>query len=395
MNVDEMRTEGAEASRKIRVCIVAPSLAILGGQSRQAMRLLTGLREEPSLDVSFLPHDPRLPSFLRLLQTIKYVRTLVTSLLYWVTLLARLWKYDVIHIFSAAYYSFLLSALPAIAIGKLYAKKVVLNYRSGEAEDHLQRWRWTALPTMSQADAIVVPSGYLADVFKRFGVRARSIPNIVELNRFRFRERSSLRPVFLTSRLLEPLYNVGCVLRAFALIRQRFPEAHLTVAADGWQRSELEGLARELGLRNTEFIGRVPFDKMPELYDAADIYLTATDIDNMPSSILECFASGVPVVTTDAGGVPYILTHEVTGLMVRRGDHEGLAACAIRLLEDQALALRIARRARDECRKYTWPKVRNEWLGLYRELVAEMTMAGEELPHIGRKPMRQCRGRGR
>ena len=130
---------------------------------------------------------------------------------------------------------------------------------------------------MRLADVIVVPSGYLVEVFGRFGLEARAIHNVVELDRFRFRERRPLRPIFLVSRLLEPLYNVACVLRAFALIQQRYPDARLTVAADGWLRADLERLARELNLRDTEFIGFVPFEKMPEMYDAADIYLTATD----------------------------------------------------------------------------------------------------------------------
>src|SRR5439155_2022773 len=128
-----------------------------------------------------------------------------------------------------------------------------------------------------------------------FGLRAYPIFNIVELDRFRFRERAPLRPVFLCSRLLEPLYNVGCVLRAFALIQQRYPEARLTIAAEGWMRSELEHFASELGLRYTQFIGRVPFEDMPKLYDSADIYLTASDLDNMPASITESFASGLLV----------------------------------------------------------------------------------------------------
>ncbi|MCI0392811.1 MAG: glycosyltransferase family 4 protein [Acidobacteria bacterium] len=355
--------------RNIRVCIVAPSLDILGGQSRQAVRLLTGLRAEAGLEVDYLPHNPRLPGLFRWLQSIKYVRTIVTTLQYWAMLFARLDRYDIIHVFSAAYYSYLLSAAPAILIGKLYGKKVILNYRSGEAEDHIARWRLTARPIMRLADAIVVPSDYLVGVFARFGLRAHAIFNIVELDGFHFRERAPLRPVFLCSRLLEPLYNVGCVLRAFSLIQKRYPEARLTIAADGPLRPELEQLAGDLELLNTAFIGRVPFEKMPLLYDSADIYLTATDIDNMPASITESFASGLLVVTTDAGGIPYILTHEETGLMVKRGDFEALAASAIRLLEDPGLASRIAGEARESARRFTWPAVRDQWLRLYRELM--------------------------
>lgn len=345
------------------------------------MRLRQGLSGGDSLRVGFLPHNPTLPGPFRVLQRIKYVRTVLTSLFYWFLLILRAPRYDVFHIFSASYYSYLLSAAPAILISKLFRKKCILNYRSGEAEDHLQNWRLSTRPIMRLADVIVVPSGYLVDVFARFGLKARFIYNIVELDRFKFRDRRPLRPVFLTSRLLEPLYNVGCVLRAFALIQQRYPEARLTVAAEGWMRGELEQLARDLKLHATEFIGRVPFEKMPALYDSADIYLTATNLDNMPSSITECMASGLPVVTTDAGGIPYIVTHEETCLMIKRDDHEAMAAAAIRLLEDQELADRIARQAREASRKFTWPAVRDEWVRLYQGLArAEAGVQMKELP---------------
>lgn len=363
--------------RPLRVLMVAPSLDMLGGQSRQCARLRGQLQQEPSLAVSFQPVNPRLPGPLRKLQSVKYVRTAVTTLWYWAQLIVSAWRADILHVFSASYYSYMLSAMPAVLLGRLYGKRVILNYRSGEAEDHLRNWR-TAIPTIRLADVIVVPSGYLVEVFARFGLRARAIHNIVELDRFGFRERRPLRPVFLTSRLLEPLYNVGCVLRAFALIQKEVPEASLTVAGEGWMRDELEQLARDLGLRHTRFIGGVPFEAMPDMYDSADIYLTATDLDNMPSSIVECLAAGLPVVTTDAGGIPYIVTHEETCLMIARNDHEAMAASALRLLADEELAARIARNAREHCRKFSWPAVQREWLKLYHELASP---AFEREPH--------------
>jgi glycosyltransferase involved in cell wall biosynthesis len=354
--------------KRLRVLVAAPSLDILGGQSRQAVRLMEGLSRESDLEIGFVPHNPRLPGFFRSLQKIKYVRTVVTTLYYVALLLWRVRQYDIIHVFSASYYSYSLSVIPALLISRLYGKKSILNYRSGEAADHLDNWR-SALPTIRWADEIVVPSGYLVDVFARHGLRARAIHNIVELDRFSFRERQPLRPVFLTSRLLEPLYNVPCVLRAFAIIQQQYPDATLTIAADGFLRGELEQLARDLKLRNAEFIGFVPFEKMPALYDAADIYLSATNIDNMPSSITESMACGLNVVTTDGGGaIPYIMTNEDTGLIVDRDDPEAMAAAAIRLLNDNEWALRLVRNAHESSRKFTWPHIRDEWLKLYREL---------------------------
>jgi len=107
---------------------------------------------------------------------------------------------------------------------------------------------------------------------------------------------------------------------------------------------------------------------MPALCDAADVYLNASNVDNMPLSILEAFAAGLPVVTTDAGGIPYIVEHERTGLLVPMNDCEALAAQALRLLEDAEFALRLARGARAECDKYRWAAVRGLWVEFYNEV---------------------------
>jgi glycosyltransferase involved in cell wall biosynthesis len=376
--------ETARGARPLRVLMVAPSLDILGGQAVQAARLLENLSREPGLEIHMQPINPRLPGPLRHLQKIKYVRTLVTSVAYCAQLLWRVPRYDVIHIFSASYFSFVLAPTPAILAARLYGKRTVLNYRSGEAEDHLQRWRRTALPTVRLVDEIVAPSGYLVDVFGRFGFRARSIFNTVETARFPFRERVPLRPVFFSNRNFEPHYNVACTLRAFQLVQQRFPSARMVVAGEGSQRDSLETFARELELRDVEFIGRVAPERMPQLYDAADIYFNSPDVDNMPGSIIEAYAAGIPVVTTNAGGIPYIVTHGETGLMVERNDHVAMARAAIRLIEDKELAAKIARAAHEECRKYAWASVRAEWLGLYRELFERRNRKASREESVGK-----------
>jgi len=351
----------------IRVLLIAPSMEFVGGQAVQATRLLEGLRKEDSLTIDFLPMNSRLPGPLRLLHQVKYVRTATMVFTFLVKLLARLGRYDIVHVFSAAYFSFWWSATPAILLGKAFGKRVILNYRDGQAEDHLRHWR-TAIPIIRKADVVVAPSGFLVDVFAKFGLPARSIFNVIDANRFHYRERRRLRPVFLSNRSLEPLYNVDCTLRAFALIQQRYPEASLTIAHDGVCRPALEELARELQLRNTRFIGRVPHDRIPEVYDAADVYVTSPDIDCMPGSLLECFAAGLPVVATRAGGIPYILTDEETGLLVPCNDHEALAAAAVRLLDDEQLVVRLTTQARRELERYDWSRVRDQWMSLYREM---------------------------
>lgn len=359
----------ADGTEPVHVCIVAPSLDIIGGQAVQAKRLLDRLRESPSLAMGFLPHNPRAPGALRLLQRVKYVRTIVTSAIYIALLLRRVPRYDVIHVFSASYWSFLLAPFPALLVGRMYGKRVVLNYHSGEAEDHLTRWRRIALPIMRLAHAVVVPSAYLVEVFARFGLRSRAVVNFVECERIPYRHRRALRPVLLSNRNFAPHYNVAGVLRAFAIVQRQFPSARLIVAGDGAERDALRALSQALDLHDVEFVGSVAPDDMGRLYDAADLYINASNVDNMPLSILEAYAAGLPVVSTAAGGIPYLVEHETTGLLVAPGDVEALAAAVLRLLEDPELAARLSSSGRRQCTdRYGWGAVRREWEGLYRDL---------------------------
>jgi glycosyltransferase involved in cell wall biosynthesis len=351
----------------VKVLIVAPALPILGGQTVQAQRLLEKFRAEPNLQADLQPINPQ---FFPALQKIKYVRTVLTTIKYLFDLFVKIPRYDVIHIFSASYFSFLLAPTPAVLISKLFGKKTVLNYRSGEAEDHLKRWR-TAIRTIRLFDKIIVPSGYLVDVFAKFGLKAETIYNFVDTQNYQFRERNPLQPVFLSNRNFEKLYNVECVLRAFAVVQRKYENARLIVAGDGAERENLHQSAKDLQLKNVEFLGRVTQKEMPELYNRADIYLNSPNIDNMPNSIIEAFASGTAVVSTDAGGIPYICESGETALLVAKNDCEALARAAIRLLEDEKLAQKIINTARENCVKYSWENVRGDWLHLYQSLASE------------------------
>ena len=331
----------------------------------QALRLVEHLNRGSTLTVDLLPVNPRLPGPLARLQQVKYVRTVLTEARYIASLFARLPRYDVIHVFSASYWSFVLAPLPAMLIARLYGKKVVLNYHSGEAEDHLAKWP-SAVRQMRLAHEIIVPSEYLVDVFAKFGVRARAIFNFVDIARVPYRRRATLVPRFLSNRNLEPLYNVSVVLRAFALVQRQHDDARLVVAGFGSQHQMLETLARELSLRNVTFVGRVPSDEMGAFYDGADVFLNGSDIDNMPLSILDAFAAGVPVVTTDAGGIPYMVRNDENGFLVPRGDHPAMAEACLRLLRDDALSARVGDAARQECLdRYSWPVVAEQWERLY------------------------------
>lgn len=350
-------------ARRERIALVGPSLGILGGQGIQAQALSEGLRGE-GYDVTFVAVNPTFPRALRWLRRIPCVRTMVNQLLY-LPSLVTLRHADVVHVFSASYWSFLLAPVPAILMSRLLRRYVVLNYHSGEAEDHLSNWSWRVHPFLRLVDEIVVPSEYLETVFARHGYRARVVRNVVDTSSFQFRKRLPLRPRLLSTRNLERHYGVSVILEAFALIKTHYPEATLTIAGYGSEEDRLRRLAASLGVDGVRFVGRVEPSMVPGLYDEADIYLNASVIDNQPLSVLEAFAAGTPVVSTGTGDIAHMIRDGETGCIVPRDDPAAMAVAVCALLQNPDRAAAVARRARKEVGRYTWPEVRTAWRVVY------------------------------
>lgn len=345
-------------------------MRIVGGHSVQARRLLNGWAHDSEVDAWIVPINPVPPKPFDRLLRVKYLRTIVTQLCYWPLLVRELRRADVVHVFSASYSSFLLAPLPAIVIARLFGKRVLLNYHSGEAEDHL-RHSWIARTALRRHVGVnVVPSPFLKDVFKRFGIDATVVANTVDRHDFTYRERDlRRRPLtILSTRNFEPVYNVACTLRAFASIQERFADTTLTLVGTGSQERALKTLAAELGLHGVRFIGRVAPQEIPSYCAIADVYVQTPAADNMPLSILEAFASGLPVVSTAVGGVPAVLTDRVHGLLAPANDAQAIAARIIELIERPDYATQLAKAAYDECAQYEWQSVRESWLDLYRRL---------------------------
>lgn len=382
---------------RIKVAFVAPSLRILGGQAVQADRLLAAWRNDADVDAWLVPVNPLPPRPLRWAQNVKYFRTVVNELTYLPLLVREIARADVVHVFSASYSSFLLAPLPAMLIAKAMGKPVVLNYRSGEAPDHLQRSA-IARHTIRRVDKNIVPSRFLVEVFRDFGIDASIIPNIVDLERFSFRERTPLRPRLVSTRNFDALYNVATTIRAFKIVQDRWPDATLTLVGGGSQEADLRALVAELGLRHVTFVGRVPPEAIAGFYADNDIYIQSPNIDNMPTSVLEAFASGIPVVATEAGGVPAILTHNVHGLLAPLADYETLGHHVLRLLADPYHARALALTAFATCAVCTWPQLREQWVRAYRGVLqtdprthgsaATPVHAGAD-PRVGPGPQRR------
>ena len=243
------------ARKRLKVAVVAPSLRYVGGQAVQADLLMRLWRDDPDLEMSFIAVDPPLPRVLAWAEGIRGLRTILREPIYFLHLWRGLQDVDIAHLFSAAYWSFLLAPAPAWLFARLRGKKALINYRSGEARDHLRRFRSGSF-VLSRVDEIVAPSGYLVDVFREFGLNAVVVPNVVDLTQFHYRERNPLRPHLVCTRGFSAYYSVDVVVRAFAEVKKVYPGAKLDLVGGGRLGGRRPQVGGGLESRRRELHGR-------------------------------------------------------------------------------------------------------------------------------------------
>lgn len=364
------KTGYSAGSRRLRVAIVGPSLRYVGGQSVQVDLLLRNWSGDREVRTTFIPVDPLFPAGLGWISRIPFLRTILRTPFY----LAGLWRglrdVDVAHIFSASYSSFLVAPLPAWLVAKLRGKQTLINYHSGEARTHLLG-SWIARAVLKRAGQVVSPSGYLVDVFRGFDISADSVPNIVDVPQFTYRQRETLRPHLVCTRGFHPYYSVDVAIKAFALVEKEFPDAQLDLVGGGSLEGKMRKLVSDLKLTGVKFCGVASRSEIGRYYDQADIFINASRLDNMPVSILEAFAAGTPVISTAPEGMRFLVEDGRTGLLSQVGDADMLAANVVRVLRDPALAHHLTSNAFEELKRYRWETVREQWLRLYRELALQ------------------------
>lgn len=354
----------------LSIGLVGPLPPPSGGMANQTLQLAGLLRSE-GLHVEIVQvNAPYQPAWAG---RIKGLRAVLRLLPYLVCLWRTAGRVQVFHVMANSGWSWHLFAAPAIWIARLRGTPVVVNYRGGEADGFISRARRWVAPSLDRADAVIVPSGFLEAVFGKHGFTTQVVPNIVNLERFSSaREpRTGAGPRLLVARNLEPIYDNATALRALVLVRERYPDATLVIAGSGPSRAELERLAADLGITGAvTFTGRVDNAAMASLYRDADVMLNPSLVDNMPNSVLESLACGVPVVSTNVGGVPYLVEDGRTALLVPPQAPQAMAAAVLRVVAEPALTAALQEAGLRHVQQFTWASVRPHLLAVYQRVLS-------------------------
>ncbi len=353
----------------INIALIGPLPPPFGGmanQTRQLAKLLEGESVGVVLVRSNAPYSPAW------IEKVKGIRAFFRLVPYLLAVWKTIQNVQLVHLMANSGWSWHLFAAPVIWMASMRNVPVVVNYRGGEAETFFKKAINWVRPSMHRVERVVVPSQYLEKIFSDFNIQSTVIPNIINLERFscsQERMPNLISPHFIVCRNLEKIYDVETAIKAFSIINDRYHQAHLTIAGEGPEKSSLEQQIEMLGIASQViFAGRLTPEQMAELYRSADVMLNTSRVDNMPNALLEAMSAGVPIVSTDAGGIPYMVEDNKTALLNPIGDWKGIAESAIQLLEDESLYKQLSNDGKREVSRYCWESVGPQWLTLYESI---------------------------
>lgn len=355
-------------SDALRVLMVGPLPPPSGGMANQTRQLMKLLQAE-GLKVQLVQTNaPYRPAWVERLRGVRALFRLCPYL--W-----QLWRdcrtANVVHVMANSGWAWFLFAAPAVRIAAWSGVPVVVNYRGGLAAEFLARSARKVVPTLRKAQ-VVVPSKFLKEIFAGYGVQAQVVPNIVDRTVFYPADTLPDRaggPHIMIARNLEHIYGIDVAIRALAQLSERLPGMRISIAGTGPERAALQALCEQLGLAaQVRFVGRLEVSEMAALYRTADVVLNPSRVDNTPNSILEALASGVPVVSTRAGGIPYLVEHGQTAWLVNVDAAEEIAEGIFTVLNDASLRRRLCEQGLQLAATCDWQQVKMQWLTVYRTL---------------------------
>jgi glycosyltransferase involved in cell wall biosynthesis len=350
----------------VRVGLIGPFPPPPGGMANQTRQLAALLQAEGIEVDQVQTNEP----YWRPVGAIRGVRALFRGVPYLRRLTQMTREADVAHVMANSGWSWHLFVAPAVTICALRGVPVIINYRGGLAREFLSRSSWIVLPTLRRAKAVIVPSRFLQEVFAPFGIQAEIIPNGVDLSTFRPSSDAKRKTVHIVvTRNLEQIYGIDVAIRAIGLLRQDYPQLKVSIAGGGPERSALEQQAAQLGLTDcVRFTGALDIPEVASLYREADIMLNPSRVDNTPNALLEAAACGVPIVSTNVGGIPYLVEHEKSAWLVAAQDPQALATGVRRVLSDAPLRETLRSNGLALAQSCSWENVRRSWISVYHRI---------------------------
>ena len=264
---------------------------------------------------------------------------------------------------KAFWYSFLCSQL-----ARFFNIKYIPILHGGDLPNRLKKNPMLCRVLFSNAYKNVAPSGYLKQAFEKEGFKnVIHIPNTIEIEKYEFKLRTELTPNLLWVRAFASIYNPKMAVKVLQQLQEQYPSATLTMVGpdkDGSLQTTKD-FAKSLGI-TVNFSGQLTKEEWWELASKHDIFINTTHFDNTPVSVMEAMALGLPVISTNVGGIPFLLTNEQNALLVPDNDITAMTNAVLDLLENKPKNNLLITNARTFIEQMDWKLVKQSWVSILK-----------------------------
>lgn len=282
-------------------------------------------------------------------------------------------EYELCHVDVYSGYAFVWAEMVCWLLGRL-EKPYVLALHGGNLPVFAAQWKWRVRHLLKSATEVVTPSAYLQEAMRPYRTQVHLLQFPLDMDAYPYRHRLSVRPKLVWLRAFHSIYNPSLVPRLLYALETFIPDVEITMIGPDKHDGSLEltkKLAQELRVgQRIMFSGGVPKRDVPLRLNQADILINTTNVDNTPVSVLEAMACGLCVVSTNVGGIPFLLKNEYDALLVPPDDAEALASAVNRLFRENYLAARLSENARRTAEQYGRSVLLPKWEALYKDIIA-------------------------
>ncbi|MDO4728791.1 MAG: glycosyltransferase family 4 protein [Bacteroidota bacterium] len=261
-------------------------------------------------------------------------------------------------------------ALMGSQLSRLFRIKYIPILHGGNLPYRLDKNPKLSKMIFNHAYINVAPSGYLMDAFQKHNYpNLKFIPNTIEIDNYHFLERSNITtPKLLWVRSFADLYNPSMAIDVLKKIQEKYPDASLCMVGPDKDGSMLrtKEYAKKLNLINVSFTGKLSKKEWTDLSKEYNIFINTTNFDNTPVSVIEAMCLGIPVVSTNVGGIPFLLTNNNNALLVEKEDTQAMVKAVETLVENTELRKQLTTNGYNLVKTFDWNSVRNLWKEILR-----------------------------
>lgn len=257
-------------------------------------------------------------------------------------------------------------------------KPFILTLHGGNLPNFAHSHPFIVRKLFSWSNEIYSPSPYLKGKLSSFNPNIKIIPNPIEIEKYEFKPRNQISPKLIWLRAFHEIYNPVLAPKVLSILKNNFG-SDLELLMIGPDKGD-ESLQRMILLAEQlkvvqliKIVPGVPKNQVPFYLNKGDIFINTTNIDNTPVSVIEAMACGLCIVSTNVGGIPYLLEHEVDALLVPPEDEVEMAAAIQRILIEPELATRLSANARKKAEQFDWSIVLPKWEKVFEEVLQNST----------------------